>query len=124
MAEHRLARFGIAVAIAGLAAAACTTRLTPIAAIPSPDGSIVADWYRVSGGTDVRWTAGYVRLRKSADPFVARNDDVLQLTSDAKLTIVWKSNTQLEITYPAGETVARAYPKWNNVAIVYRIGPK
>ena len=86
---------------------------------PSPDGSLVADWYKVTGGTDVRWTAGYVRLRRATDLFAPSNDDVFQ-GPDVKLTVVWKGNAQLEIAYPRDTMPARAYEKWNGVSISYR----
>ena len=100
---------------------ACTTSVSHRAAFPSPDGSIVADWFVVSGGTDVRWAVSEVRLRKSSElPIFEEHQVVFKGASDRKPTISWKSNTALEIAHADGPLVGRAWPQWNSVSISYR----
>jgi hypothetical protein len=87
----------------------------------SPDGSLVADWYTASCCGAAGSVKDYVQLRRRTERFRFKDDAIFEGGgSNAVRRVVWKSPSELEITYPALTTVIRSESRWNNVAIRYR----
>ena len=86
----------------------------------SPDGSLIADWWDESSGGALGSIADYVQIRPRSERFRFKDDIVFRGLAHGPLRLVWKSGTELEITYPKETTVFESKSIWNNVSITYR----
>jgi hypothetical protein len=102
---------------------ACGNETSRIGTIPSPDGSVIADWYQISGGGGAGWSQDFVRLRKRGERFAVSSDNVFEAISADNVKVVWNGNRQLQISYPSLTAVDKTLPKWNSVSITFREDP-
>src|SRR5258708_4883019 len=75
--------------------------------VPSPDGTFIADYYQIRGGGALGSVADAVSLRAGTDSFRQSRDYVFGAIDAEAVELRWRSNYELEITYPAAITVTR-----------------
>jgi hypothetical protein len=123
MKLFRVGRF-LSVAIAVMAMSACERDVLRQRVLPSPDGSILADWYQLADGGGAGASADLVQLRKRGERFSLRDDYVFEGWPGEVLKISWKNNSELEIVYPMTADVRRSESHWDRVSITYRGDPQ
>lgn len=112
-------------AVAATVIGACQFMYTvsAAAAVSSPDGKLVADWYQLGGGGAAGWSIDRIRLRRAGDPSNLRwpsamlRDYSVGIISGDRLNIRWTSNNELRVDYPTLSTVTRCEPQWREVSI-------
>ena len=72
------------------------------------------------GGAAGGWVDESVQLRRREERFRFKDDVVFKADCHCTLRVVWKSRTELEITYPGQTNVLASKSTWNNVAITHR----
>jgi hypothetical protein len=92
-----------------IAACRIMSDVYPMGAVPSPNRSLVAGWYQVSGGGAAGWSEDRVRIRRADEPFKTDSDCVFLGVSADKLNLRWVSDNQLEIAYPPNTNVFKCY---------------
>jgi hypothetical protein len=93
------------------------------ATISSPNGDLVADWYKRMDGGPVGSSEDRVVVRRAEQAFSTELPYVFSGISADNLKIVWTSETELAITYPKNTSVTKALPEWNGVKIDYTLDP-
>jgi hypothetical protein len=100
--------------------AACGSDPGRVNLFVSPDGSLIADVYRDSGGGAAGWITESVQLRRHEERFRFKDDVVFRAECHCTLRVVWKSPTELEISYPGQTSIYESESTWNNVSITLR----
>lgn len=82
----------------------CGREVRTIFECPSPDGSLIASFYSVSGGGAAGWSATRIGLRQRGEQF---NPDqfVLEMTQGYDTHLTWSAPNTLSIGYPDSATV-------------------
>ena len=101
--------------------AACGSHVTRLDTLVSPDGSLVADRYQISGRTATSGSVGFVQIRPSSESFTLRPDFVFKSAPGRLVRVAWKSNAELEVTYSPLETDSLSETRWKTVSIAYRV---
>ena len=110
--------------IVTLVMSGCARDVGRVGVYLSPDGSLIADWYQLSGGGPAGSSEDRVQLRRRGERFRVQKDFVFGGGSANVLRILWKSNAQLDVTYPTMTGVRRSESQWNDVSITYHEDPR
>jgi hypothetical protein len=88
--------------------------------VPSPDRTLIADWYVLAAGGGAGSTVDVVRLRPATEPFRADSGYSFSAISADPVIVRWISNTELEVSYDERGHVRTSDHKWKNVTIRYQ----
>jgi len=91
-----------------------------ISSTSSPDKSLIADYYELTGGGAAGVAVDRVRLRATAGAFESDDGFSFEALSADPVSVRWLSDRELEIAYNKAGTVRRDDSHWNNVSIQYR----
>jgi hypothetical protein len=94
-------------------------KLERVQSLESPDGALVADFYRFGGGGALGNDATCVRLRLATEPFRMKSDYVFGTDDWSIVQMKWIGKRELQINYSFRVLPMRAERSWRDVAISY-----